>query len=538
MMGDVRAKANFPGSRASVLMPLICLLAVTSTGQAAERVCSIDALPKIPDVTVSSATHENSPAPHCKVEGVIGAEIGFRLLLPNDWNGKFIMGGSGGFAGSFANAAQDLWAVVADGWATVSTDTGHKGHPAGASWALNNLKRQVNFGQLAVHRTAVNAKAMIKAYFDSDIDRSLFFGCSRGGGQGLMLAQRSPALFDGIYAGAPAFAWTTELAGRWTRNAQHMYPDPNELAEPIIDADALSLMGNAVMAQCDTLDGLKDGILNDPRQCDFNVASLACDDGQSDRCLTANQVAVAQAIYGDFEIGGKMSRGTPVGSELPGNPLGWDRWVTGGYDPGDALEFHPGVEAEGFEDPVTPNARWAFATGLMRYFIFSDPQWSYKGYDFSDFAQQSAPIAQTLDADNPDLSAFRARGGKLIIDNGWMDGSMSAYKTIDYYDSVIGFDPTARDDVRLFVRPGVAHCWGGPGPDGTDYIAALERWLDSGVAPEKLDAPYATPEPGRPPTGQGGRIICAHPQVVSYDGSGDPNVPASFSCVLPAQQID
>jgi feruloyl esterase len=273
--------------------------------------------------------------------------------------------------------------------------------------------------------------------------------------------------------------------------------------------------------------------LNDPRQCDFDVASLACEAGGSGQCLTPDQVEVAQAIYGDFEIGGKVSRGTPVGSELPGNPLGWDRWITGGYNPDGALEFHPGADAQEFEKPVAPNARWAFAMGLMRYFIFSDPEWSYEGYDFSDFANLAARIAPTLDADSPDLSAFRARGGKLIIDNGWMDGSLSPYQTIDYYDNLIDFDPSAREDVRLFVRPGVTHCWGGPGPDGTNYINALEEWLDSGVPPDKLDAPYAKPSPGRPPSGQGGRIICAHPQVVTYDGSGATNDPASFSCVKP-----
>ena len=167
---------------------------------------------------------------------------------------------------------------------------------------------------------------------------------------------------------------------------------------------------------------------------------------------------------------------------------------------------------------------------MMRYFIFSDAKWSYEGYDWSNFAEKSAAVAQSLDADNPDLSAFRAQGGKLIIDNGWMDGSLTPHGTIDYYDSVIDFDPTARDDVRLFLRPGVTHCSGGPGPDGTNCIAALEEWLDTGVAPDQLDAPYAAPAPGRPPTGQGGRIICAHPSVVTYDGSGDTNDPASFSC--------
>ena len=266
-----------------------CLHAPATSRDGRNAHCNIDALPDLPDVTFSSATRESTPASHCKVVGVIGAEIGFELRLPDDWNGKFIMGGSGGFAGNFANAAQDLWNVVSDGWATVATDTGHKGHAADASWALNNLERQVNFGHQAVHRTAVNAKALTRGYFGAEIDRSLFFGCSRGGGQALMLAQRSPELFEGIYAGAPAFAWTTELAGRWTRNAQYMYPDPNELAEPVIGAAALSLIGDAVMEQCDALDGLQDGILNDPRQCDFDVTSLACDAGSGDQCLTLSR---------------------------------------------------------------------------------------------------------------------------------------------------------------------------------------------------------------------------------------------------------
>ncbi|MEP4148179.1 MAG: tannase/feruloyl esterase family alpha/beta hydrolase [Halioglobus sp.] len=529
----MKAKTWFYSHRAIASTLFLGSLTVITTGQAEERDCSVEAFPTIPDMAISSTVHEDSPAPHCRVVGVIGSEIGFELRLPDKWNGKFIMGGGGGFAGTFNNAAHDFYNVLPDGWATVATDTGHKGNPIGASWALNNLKRQVNFGHLAVHRTAVNAKALTESYFGSGIERSLFFGCSRGGGQALMLAQRSPGLFEGIYAGAPAYSWTTEMAGRWARNAQRMYPDPSDLAEPVIDPGALSLIGRAVMAQCDALDGLEDGILNDPRQCNFDVASLACDQGSSKQCLKPEQVAAAQAIYGDVEIGGKLSRGAPLGSELPGNPLGWDRWITGGYEPGEAVEFHPGIEADDFENPVVPNARWAFTMGLMRNFIFSDPEWSYVGYDFADFAQKSASVAQSLNADNPDLSAFRAAGGKLIIDNGWMDGSLTAHGTIDYYDSVIDFDPTARDDVRLFVRPGVAHCQGGPGPDGTNYIRALEEWLDSGVAPEQLDAPYATMAPGRPPSGRGGRIICAHPRVVTYDGSGDPDAPESFSCVKP-----
>lgn len=511
---------------------LAVLLAPVGSAQAQTRGCHVESFQgMLPDARITSVRSLAEPVRHCKVEGVIGTETGFELLLPEEWNGKFIMGGGGGFVGSPINAAQDFHNVIARGWATVGTDAGHVGHSLDASWALNHLERQVSFGHQAVHRTAANAKPLIQAYYGRPAQRSLFFGCSRGGGQALMLAQRSPELFDGIYAGAPAYNWTLEMGARWTHIAQRMYPDPDQIVQPLLGADQVQLIGDAVMAQCDALDGLRDGVLNDPRQCDFDVTSLACSGEISADCLSPVQVEAAEAIYGDFDVGGEVARGTPVGGELPGNPLGWVRWFTGGFVPGEGLEYHVGADADGLRAPAVPNGTWAFAIGMMRYFIHSDPDWTYAGYDFSDFADKASRIAPTLNADNPDLSRFRARGGKLIIDNGWMDGSLSAYGTLDYYERVLEHDPTAREDVRLFIRPGVTHCLGGPGPDGTDYITALEVWLDTGVAPDQLDAPYvqfAT----RKPTG-GGRIICAHPGVVTYDGRGDSRDPGSFSCEVP-----
>ncbi|CTQ61138.1 DUF6351 family protein [Roseibium album] len=520
-----KAMANWP----MIAVTAIFAFAVNSGDVTArEQACELQNLADYPDVAFVSATFLTKPVGHCRVEGIIRTETGFVLLLPDDWNGKFVMGGSGGFAGNYANAAQDLWNVVGSGWATVATDTGHKGNALSASWALNNLERQVNFGHMAVHRTAMHAKAIIKDYYGTPSRRDIFFGCSRGGGQGLMLAQRSPDLFDGIYAGAPAYSWTDEIAGRWTREAQLMYPNPDQITTPVIDARALQVLGNAVMARCDALDGLADGILNDPRQCDIDVSALECGTEGTNQCLTKEQVAVAEAVYGSLSYGNSEWPGVPYGAELPGNPLGWERWITGGFIPKEQVDFHPGLEDEVFEAPPVPNARWGFATGLMKYFFYSDPDWTYKDYDFSDYAHNAARLSPTLDATDPNLSEFRANGGKLIIDNGWMDGSLSAYGTIDYYENVLAFDKTARDDVRLFIRPGVAHCQGGPGPDGTNYIAALEIWLNTGVAPEKLDAPFVNPMT-REPTGNG-RIICAHPGTVTYDGSGDPNDPASFSC--------
>ena len=169
-----------------------------------------------------------------------------------------------------------------------------------------------------------------------------------------------------------------------------------------------------------------------------------------------------------------------------------------------------------------------FSTGIFRYFFYNDPDWTYADYDFADFDQKAARVARTLNADNPDLSAFRARGGKLIIDNSWMDSSMSAYNTIQYYESVLEHDPTSREDVRLFLRPGVCHCRFGPGPDFTDYLDAIDEWVESGNAPEQLPAQFRGPD--GLPTDQG-RILCTYPKVPMYDGKGDPRDPSSFICV-------
>ncbi|MFA9562568.1 MAG: tannase/feruloyl esterase family alpha/beta hydrolase, partial [Nitrospirota bacterium] len=183
----------------------------------AQPVCKLESLPQLPDVTITSVTQETQYAPHCKVAGVIGPEIHFELLLPEKWNGKFVFGGGGGFVGSIVNVASALYGAVQAGYATVGTDTGHQAHSLDASWALNNMERIVNFGHRAVHRTTVTAKALIKAYYQQDIARKYFIGCSRGGGQALMEAQRYPDDFEGIVAGAPAYNWTMGLGAGMTQ---------------------------------------------------------------------------------------------------------------------------------------------------------------------------------------------------------------------------------------------------------------------------------------------------------------------------------
>ena len=491
-----------------------------------ERTCEPAGLAALPGVRITAAQRVAKPVPHCAVQGVIGTETGFELLLPDRWNRKFLMGGGGGFVGEIINTAL-VFNPLADGYATVGTDTGHRGHPLDASWALNNLERIVSFGHQAVHRTAVTAKALASGYYGESIARSLFVGCSRGGGQGLMEAQRYPEDFDGIVAMAPAYHWTGELAARKVKLAQAMYPDPDNLAVATITPEKQRLIGEAVLAACDDIDGLADGILNNPMLCNFNPASLACGVAESQPCLDERELAAAQAVYSDVVVNGiRVYPGLPPGAEL--TPGGWSRWITGGIGAADIERFQGSVAAASrYAAPVVPNGSFGFGTGVMKYLVTHNPEWDYSTYDFVEFFTDVAPVAPTLDAASPDLDAFRERGGKLLLTNSWQDMAISPYGTIEYADSVIRRDPAAAQDVKLFLFPGVEHCQGGPGPSWVNYVQIMETWLDTGEAPGQLSATWL--DDNRQPDGS--RPVCAYPAFPVYNGAGDPRDASSFSCV-------
>jgi feruloyl esterase len=490
----------------------------------AQPECQTESFPQLPDVVITSVTQEAQPAPHCKVAGVIGPEIHFELMLPEKWNGKLVMGGGGGFVGSVMNTSLSFGSLQA-GYATVGTDTGHQGHPLDASWAHNNLERLVNFGHQAVHRTVVTAKALTKAHYQNDIARSYFTGCSRGGGQGFMAAQRYPEDFDGIVAGAPAFNWAPGLAALASQINRAMYPDPNNLQQAVIGPREQELIESSYLAMCDARDGIKDGILNDPRQCKFDVATLLCQDEKTDTCLSKEQLAAVKVIYD----GPKDSKGNPLFYGYPfggENSLGgWPRWLTGGLRYQEDLSaFQGGVDAGGFA-----SAFYGFGNGLMKYFVYNDPDWTYQNYDFDRLIKDSERVAETLNATNPDLSSFRERGGKLIIYTGWSDAAAPGPAIAGYYDDVLELDKTAADDVRLFMMPGVEHCFGGPGPSFVNFLTEIDQWLETGKAPEQVTA-YWLDETMQP---NGSRPVCSYPKIARYDGKGDTRNAASFSCVNP-----
>ena len=474
------------------------------------------------DLRIGSAEHlpeaEGVPA-HCRVTGVIETEINFELLLPDDWNGRFLMGGGGGFVGSVQNQARSLYAhggsPLQRGYATAGTDTGHTGNGIEAGWALDNPERQENFGHRAVHLTAETAKSIIAHYYARPADYAYFVGCSRGGGQAMMESQRYPDDFDGIVAAAPAYHWTGITAG-FVQNQQAIYPD-GDLDAPLLTAATLELLGSSILAACDADDGVEDGVLADPRQCGFDPADLPrCAAGRpGDDCVTAAQLAAIETVYG-----GPLSNGEPIyhgfnygGEDEAG---GWDSWVVG---------------SEQRRAPGIPNAQYGFGTELFKYFVFGDPDWDYTQYDFSTWQDDVAETAAILNATDTDLSRFRDAGGKIIYWTGWSDLALAPLGTIDYYERLAAGDPAASDYARLYMLPGVLHCAGGPGPDRVDWVEAIRAWVEDGRAPERLLATKV---------GEGGRVTltrpaCPYPQVAVYDGSGDPSDAASFTCAAPLE---
>ena len=457
---------------------------------------------------------------HCRATGVIETEINFELLLPEaaEWNGRFLMGGGGGFVGSVQNQARGLYAhgggPLARGYATVGTDTGHSGGGIEASWALNNAVRQENFGHRAVHLTAEAAKSIISHYYDRAPDYSYFVGCSRGGGQAMMESQRYPDDFDGIVAAAPAYHWTGITAG-FVQNQQAIYPD-GDTDHPVLTPESLQLLGSSILAACDADDGVEDGVMTDPRTCDFKPSDLprCAGDNQAPDCVTAAQQAAIEAVYeGPTSNGDSIYHGFNYGGE--DDRGGWDSWVVG---------------AEPRRAENVPNAQYGFGTELYKYFVFDNPEWDYTEYDFSTWTEDTADAAAILNATDTDLGAYRDRGGKIIYWTGWSDLALAPRGTIDYYEKLGAGDPTSRDYARLYMLPGVLHCASGPGPDRVDWVEAIRAWVEDGRAPERLMASKLDQDGNATLT----RPVCPYPQVAVYDERGDPNDEGSFACANPA----
>jgi len=487
-----------------VLSGLLVAVAMSSGSMAADHGdCAQLTQLTLPDVRITEAVAVPAPATgpikvaHCRVAGVIGTEIKFSLLMPDEWNHKFVMGGGGGFVGAIDNQALS---TVNDGYATVGTDTGHQASLIDASWALNNEERKINFGYLAVHRTAETSKAIIRSYYGAPQTRAYFSGCSNGGRQALMEAQRYPDDFDGIVAGAPA-ADFVGIGAQFIKDVRAQFPDPKNLT-PLLPPDVLRSVASQVLEKCDALDGVKDGVMDDPRQCKVDVATLTG--------LSAAQQAALKTIYAPTRAGNETAfPGQPFGGE--GEGAGWPAWISGA------------TPREG--QPPAPSLRYSFGTQLFKYLIFNDPNWDYTTYDLSTWRTDTKRAGAIINATNSDLSAFKGKGRKLLIWHGWSDAGLSPLATIKYYDEVKKRDPKADGYVQMFLLPGVLHCAGGPGPDRVDWATAIDGWVESGKAPSRIIAQKGT---GAAVTRT--RPLCPYPQHAVYSGTGSTDQAENFAC--------
>jgi feruloyl esterase len=451
--------------------------------------------------------------PFCRVAAVTKPAIKFEVWLPlSNWNGKFQGVGNGANAGSISY--REMAIALRRGYAVASTDTGHQTENArDGSWAVGHPELIADFGYRSIHLTTLNAKALVRRFYAQPAKYSYFVACSTGGRQSLMEAQRFPDDYDGIIAGAPAANWSQFQTGGHMWVASVLNTDP----ESYIPAVKLKLLGDAVNAACDGLDGIADGIIADPRKCSFDPATLQCLQGKDDAgCLTPKQVIAVRHIWsGSHTASGELIYpGYMPGAEAASG--GWDAYMSG-------------------TGPGTGN-HWEQGMNVLKYIVFQDPGWDLRKYDVErDAAYARRTLGPTFDAFDPDLSRFRDHGGRLLLYHGWNDPSISPLNTINYYDNVVEFlrknghakdaQLQAEQFVRLFMVPGMLHCGGGPGPNSFDMVGALEQWVEHRQAPERIVASHSTKgvvDRTRP--------LCAYPKVAVYQGSGSTDLADSFAC--------
>jgi feruloyl esterase len=450
----------------------------------------------------------------CRVVGLVKPELKFELWLPAQWNRKYMAVGNGGMAGSVVYAA--MVDPLNRGYAAGSTDTGHTSSNDDGTWALGHLDRLLNYAYRGMHQMAEADKGIIQAFYGAAPAHSYFNGCSFGGKQALTEVQRYPNDFDGVIAGDPANNFIRHYVGGHLWGAMAMDGDG------YIPAAKVPLIGNAVNAACDALDGVKDGVLSDPRRCHFDPASLQCKSGDAPDCLTAAQVAAIRKIWGGLKDadGRQLYPGLQPGGEA--DPGGWVRYFSGS-GPGKGRHA-------------------ALTNAFFRNIVFENPDWDFHSFRFTvapgfdnDLRVTEDKVGPMFNALDPDLRPFRAHGGKLIQYHGWSDPDIPPTNSINYYESVAAAVNHGRTDLgqtrefyRLFMVPGMQHCTGGPGTSRFDALTALEQWVEQNKAPEQILAAHVT-------AGQVDRTrpLCAYPEEAKYKGAGSTDDAANFVCAAP-----
>ena len=475
--------------------------------------------PRPPMYGEDTSIYRRLPA-FCRVNAIIApstdSAIEIEVWMPSiGWNGKFRGAGNGGFAGYIDYFS--LARAVDLGYAGGSTDTGNKGGGEDASWALGHPEKVIDFGYRGIHEMTLKSKSIVEAYYKTSPKHSYFESCSNGGRQGLMEAQRFPEDYDGILVGAAGNEWTRALTSEMF-NGQILTIDPAKY----IPATKLPTIAAAVLASCDNIDGISDGILNDPRECHFDPVSIQCKGIETSKCLTGPQVNALKELY----AGAKDSSGKLIyPGYLPGGEEGTRGWASSIMGP--SLE----------KNPLLEDGRDYFSN-----FVFANAKWDYKTFTVDEGLHMAVEkTGSVLDAANPNLKPFATRGGKLILWHGWSDSVVPPLSTIDYFNQVniANHEPDAHSFVRLFMAPGVQHCGSGPGPDSFgwqpasddpqhDLYLALEQWVENGRPPEKVIATKYDNGPAKHVIMT--RPLCAYPRVAKYKGSGDTSNAANFSC--------
>jgi hypothetical protein len=437
----------------------------------------------------------------CRVAGTIrptaDSDIRFEVWMPlGGWNGKFVGGGNGVWAGSIAYG--DMVTPLSRGYATAASDVGHQGSPLDGTFLTGHPEKLTDFGHRAVHETAVAAKAAISAFYGKGPKRSLYASCSTGGRIGLMEAYRYPDDYDGISAMAPANQMVPLMVMSLWTGAATMKDPASSIPPP-----KFALVQKAALEACDANDAVKDGIITNPPACHFDPVVLQCKAGDAADCLTAPQVAALRAIYGgpkNPRTGKQIYPGLSVGSEAQMPAL------TMGQEP------------------------FPVATTFFRGPVFNDTSWNFRSFDYDrDVDRAMAYGSDALDVPPTGLGRFFAGNRKLLLSHGWADGLIPAQSTVNFYQALVKDIGKRRagDDVRLFMVPGMGHCGGGSGPSSVDMLGAIDQWVDTGKAPERLVASNPPDKPART------RPLCAYPRVAKYNGSGNTDEEKNFRCDAP-----
>jgi pimeloyl-ACP methyl ester carboxylesterase len=492
-----------------------------------------DAPAQILDAVTVEATGA-TPA-YCRVRGYVLPQVQFEIRLPvSHWNGKLLEVGDGGWGGEmylfFCSGP------LQKGYACIASDMGHTGASGLGLWARNNLEAQMDFGFRATHVTALIGKAIVRSYYGKAADKSLMYGCSTGGYQGMVEAQRFPEDFNGIVAIAPDMTSEADLSMRIVWKLRQLV---DAKGTPVFGSSDLQLLHNAALQSCDTTDGVKDGIIGDPVGCHFDPAILSCHDKKSTGCLNSQQIQAAKNIYS----GPTTSAGKHISTRgvFPGSELDW-------------------------EDTQGPAAEVA---EFFKYILFQPspgPDWQIRDFDF-DHDYQRLGLGALFTDSNPDLRQFKSAGGKLLVAQGGNDTMEIPGAIVDYYETVtrtMGGPRTTRDFFRLFVIPGMKHCSGGDGAFAVDYLSYLENWVENQHAPDRvvgahvadnyllqhssddegstkdriwltaLKLPFPL-DPAAPITFT--RPAFPYPLLAKYTGHGDPNDAANFEAIDPPRPL-